>query len=86
MLDRVAQQIVEHGTSTEARVLEELSASALQFSPGAAAALVDWNGSEIARLRAYGIVHGVVLEALGPYQQSVLLARLRSGSDLPLAG
>jgi hypothetical protein len=85
MLDRVAQEIAEHGTAAQCWVLERLSVAALQRSPGAAAALVDWRGSEIARLRAFGVVHGVVLAALGPDQQSVLLARLRGGTDLTLA-
>jgi hypothetical protein len=42
-------------------LLEELAAIASALSPGAAAALVDWNGAEVARLRAFGIVHGVLL-------------------------
>ena len=86
LLDVVAQQVVESGTVRAARLLEELSAAAMHDRPGAAAALVDWNGSEIARLRAFGIVHGVVLGALGPHHQAALLTRLRGDTALPLAG
>ena len=52
MLDRIAERIVEHGTPTEAPVLQAMSALSRQVCPGAAAALVDWDGSETARLRA----------------------------------
>ena len=85
VLGRVAERIVEHGTLTEARVLRAMSAAAQEASSGASAALVDWKGSEIARLRAYGIVHGVVLDVLGPRAQSSLLDQML-GTDLPLAG
>ena len=86
MLDRIAERIVEHGTVTEAPVLEAMSALSRQVCPGAAAALVDWNGSETARLRAFGIVHGVVLQLLGTSGQSLLLDEVRGADDLALAG
>ena len=86
MLDRIAERIVEHGTLTEAPVLQAMSALSRQVCPGAAAALVDWNGSETARLRAFGIVHGVVLQLLGTSGQSLLLDEVRGAVDLALAG
>ena len=49
-------------------------------APGAAAALVDWEGSETARLRAFGVLHGVVLGVLGPEDRAWLLERLRGGT------
>ena len=46
---------------TEAGILRGDGRRRRRVCPGAAAALVDWGGAEIARLRAFGIVHGVVL-------------------------
>lgn len=73
LLGDLADRIVELGTRDEAPALEALARAAGEASPGSAAALVDWEGSEIARLRAFGIVHGVVLRELSPVQQSALL-------------
>jgi hypothetical protein len=86
MLDRIAERIVEHGTGTEAPVLQAMAALSGQVCPGAAAALVDWHGSEVARLRAFGIVHGVVLQILGTSGHSLLLDEIRGAADLALAG
>ena len=86
LLDGIAERIVDHGTLTEAPVLEAMAAVAREVCPGAAAALVDWNGSETARLRAFGIVHGVVLELVGPPSDSLLLDEVRGAVDLALAG
>ena len=86
LLDTAACSIVERGTLTERRLLEIMSDATGQRGPGAAAALVDWSGSETARLRAYGIVHGHVL-ALAPREQRLVLARIQGGATaLPLAG
>ena len=85
LLALVAERVAEHGTAAEARVLEMMSAAVRRTSPGAAAALVDWQGTEIARLRAYGVAHGIVLGDLGPGAQSALLDQIL-GTDLALAG
>ena len=85
MLALVAERIVEHGTATEARLLQHLSDAVSHAAPGAAAALVDWEGAEVARLRAFGVVHGVVLAGLAPRAQSSLLDDIL-GTDLSLAG
>jgi hypothetical protein len=85
MLGLVAARIVEHGTPSEARVLTAMADAVRREHPGAAAALVDWDGSEVARLRAYGVLQGVVLGALGPHARSSLLDDIL-GTDLPLAG
>ena len=85
LLALVAERIAEHGTAAEARVLELVSAAVHRTNPGAAAALVDWNGAEIARLRAFGLVHGVVVNDLGAGAQSALLDQIL-GTDLALAG
>ena len=85
LMDLVAQRIAEHGTAAEARVLEPVAAAVQRTNPGAAAALVDWNGAEIARLRAFGLVHGVVVADLSAGAQSALLDRIL-GTELSLAG
>jgi hypothetical protein len=76
LLALVAERVAEHGTATEARVLELLSAAVRRTHPGAAAALVDWTGSEVARQRAFGVAHGVVLGDLGAGARSALLDRI----------
>lgn len=60
-LETAAHRIAEHGTHSEAMLLGELSAASRTVCPGAAGALIDWNGTEIARLRAFGIVAGALL-------------------------
>lgn len=83
-LDRIAYRIADAGTLTEFAALEALASAAREATPGAALALADWNGTEIARLRAFGIVHGVVLRDLSARQQAHLLARLRDLGTLVL--
>lgn len=76
ILQRTAEEIVEHGTESQAATLCAMAAAARALSCGAAAALVDWRGSEIARLRAFGIVHGVVERSLAPGERELLLERI----------
>ncbi|MET1058783.1 MAG: hypothetical protein ABWX84_04270 [Nocardioides sp.] len=85
MLALVAERIVEHGTASEARLLRHLSGAVRSVTPGAAAALVDWNGAEVARQRAFGVVHGVVLADLDLQAQTALLDEIL-GTGLSLAG
>jgi len=80
-LERIAVRIAEHGTATERLALHAVHDVVRWSAPGAAAALVDWDGSEAARLRAFGVLHGVVLGVLGPEDQAWLLDRLQGGSD-----
>jgi hypothetical protein len=85
ILDRTAHRIVADGTRTKARTLEAMAIATQDVCPGAAAALVDWAGSEIARLRAFGIVHGVVLRDLPAKTQQHLLMQLVGASTHELA-
>jgi hypothetical protein len=86
VLGRIAEAIVEHGTLTEARALQAMSDATHELCPGAATALVDWNGSEIARLRAFGVVHGVVLRVLTRGEQKWLLDQALGTADPVLLG
>jgi hypothetical protein len=76
LLNRTADHIVADGTQAESLTLRAMASAALELNPGAAAALVDWQGSEIARLRAFGIVHGVLLRELPASAQAELLQHL----------
>ena len=84
LLGELAERIAEEGTQAERPALQAVAYATRSLSPGAAAALVDWWGSETARLRAYGLLHGVVLRALDRDDQSWLVDRLRgTPADAP---
>ena len=85
LLAAVAERIVEHGTASEARVLEHVAAAVRGVSPGASAALVDRDGSEVARQRAVGVAQGVVIGHLDQRARAALLDEIL-GTGLPLAG
>ncbi len=85
-LERTAERIVEDGTQSESWILGLMASAAYAVCPGAATALVDWHGSEVARLRAFGIVHGAILRSITPGAQEHLPAAMRGDADLALAG
>jgi hypothetical protein len=85
-LGRVAEHVAVSGTATETRVLVAMSAACRSTSPGAAAALVDWDAAEITRLRAFGILHVAVFEALEPEDRAWLLDQILGPPDVALAG
>ncbi len=80
ILNRSADRIVADGTRAESRTLQAMAAAARGLTPGAADALIDWTGSEIARLRAFSVVHGVLLRDLPAHAQTELLNRLLGAS------
>ena len=78
LLARTGERVAMGGTRSEMRTLEAMAAAARAEAPGASAALVDWDGSEVARQRAFGIVHGVVLRlAPGAARRRLLIDVLR---------
>ena len=85
VLDRTADRIVSNGTWEEAWTLQAMGAAARDLCPGAAAALIDWDGTEIARLRAFGIVHGVLLRELSTTTQADLASQLVGDASHELA-
>lgn len=85
MLDRTADRIVAWGTQTEVRTLEAMASATRERCPGAAAALVDWDATEIFRLRAFGIVHGVVLRELTSRERLDLWIEVLGNPPLALA-
>lgn len=56
ILERVADTIMTSGTQAVRVELTDLAAAVADVHPGAAAALVDWDGSEVARERAFAII------------------------------
>jgi hypothetical protein len=64
VLDCTAHRIADHGTRSESGILEALAALAGTLCPSAAEALVDWEGPEIVRLRAFGVVHRALVREL----------------------
>jgi hypothetical protein len=75
VLEETAHRIADQGTHSESAFLEVLASAGRGLCPGAAAALVDWAGPEIVRLRAFGIVHGALLRELTPVQREALARR-----------
>jgi hypothetical protein len=76
LLGQLAERLADEGTRAERPALQAVAYVTRRLAPGAAAALVDWWGTETARLRAYGLLHGVVLRDLDPVDKSWLLDRL----------
>jgi hypothetical protein len=84
-LDRTANCVIDDGTRTRSLTLQAMAAATQHVCPGAAMALVHWDGSEIARLRAFGVVHGAVLRDLPLETQEHLLGQLVRASAHELA-
>jgi len=77
LLERVADRVAGAGTEAERDALHAVADATRVLSPGAAEALVDWDGAEAARLRAFSVLHGVVLHVLGPEDSAWLLDQIR---------
>lgn len=56
MTDRLAEVILVAGTAAVKEELTALAARVKHVQPGAAAALVDWEGTEAARARAFAVI------------------------------
>ena len=86
VLDEAAHHIADEGTGVERRLVEAMAEVARQSAPGAAAALVDPAGSEASRQRAFGLMHGHLLDVLGEREHAWLLELLQEGDDVESAG
>ena len=60
-LKQIAERLVALGTEVETHRLIEIARVIRSAAPGTAAALVDWDGSEVSRLRAFAAASCVVL-------------------------
>jgi hypothetical protein len=85
LLDAAAHHIEQRGTAAERRLLEAMAEVVARTAPGTSAALVDPDGSEAARLRAFGVAHGHVFDVLGPREHAWLLEILED-NDLEQPG
>ena len=83
VLEEAAHRIAEQGTSSEPLLLFAMSEVAAQSAPGAAAALVDPDGTEASRLRAFGLLHTHLLDALGPREHAWVLDLLEGELESP---
>lgn len=83
--DRITRNIVEHTTRAELPAFEVLARNARKIRPGAAAALVDWNGAEVVRLRAFGVVVTALREHLSPDELQNLCRGLEPGATIASA-
>lgn len=79
-LDAAAHRIADLGTAAEPRLLEAMHDVIEATAPGTAAALIDPVGSEVARLRAFGMAHSLVVDELGPDEHAWLLDLLDNGA------
>ncbi|SEJ70670.1 hypothetical protein [Demequina mangrovi] len=73
-------RIAEEGTERHRAALENLAASVKGFAPGAAAALVDWTGSEVSRLRAWAVARSALLERIADTQAELESATAGRGA------
>ncbi len=72
-LESIANSIAENGTSAEAPVLEAMARLARTYAPGASAALIDWSGPEVVRLRAFVLVARAISRHLPEFDAADLL-------------
>ncbi len=78
--DHLGYRLAEEGTHAYRAELEELAATVKDVAPGAAAALVDWDGAEVARLRAYAVVSQTVRARVAARSAELQSGPLERGS------
>jgi hypothetical protein len=84
ILDRVADTIIANGTRAARPELSALAAAVSDVHPGAAAALVDWEGAEVARERAFAIIRHESVRADAERQLAITSA-MTTGRRVALA-
>ncbi len=78
--DHLAHRLVSEGTRAHRGALAALAEAVRDLAPGAAAALTDWDGSEVARLRAYAVAREAIrTEAQARLDQIRVAAHERGG-------
>lgn len=71
-LAQIADRLVRFGTGAEVRRLADLARAVDGTAPGAAAALVDRDASEVSRLRAFAVAAAAVLRLPACQQAEVV--------------
>lgn len=77
-LDHLAHALAEGDTASHRAVLDTLAMAIRDIAPGIADALIDSGGSEVMRLRAFGLAHGVVLHDLDDVARTRLAMHVSS--------
>jgi hypothetical protein len=72
--DRLADAILTFGTTAVRKELTEIAAQVRDEQPGAAAALIDWEGSEIARERAFAVIRNQQVREEASYRLHAIQA------------
>ncbi len=78
--DHLAHRIVADGTKAHRSALAALAEAVREIAPGAAAALVDWDATEVARLRAYGVAREAFRAAAEARLDQIRLAAHQRGA------
>ncbi len=73
ILNDIADIITAKGTTAVRKDLTALAAAVRDTQPGAAAALADWDGSEIARERAFAVIRHEVVRAGAERQLAIAM-------------
>ena len=73
ILNVIADVIMAKGTTAARKDLTALAAAVRETQPGAAAALTDWEGSEIARERAFAVIRHEVVRAGAERQLAIAM-------------
>lgn len=73
ILNDIADIIMAKGTTAARKDLTALAAAVRDTQPGAAAALTDWEGSEIARERAFAVIRHEVVRAGAERQLAIAM-------------
>ncbi len=58
--DHLAHRLIEDGTRAHRGALAVLADAVRDLAPGTAEALTDWDGPEVARLRAYAVARETI--------------------------
>ncbi|WP_062466828.1 hypothetical protein [Demequina maris] len=72
--------LAEEGTAAHREEVERLADAVRGFAPGAAAALVDWAGTEISRLRAWAVARSALMERIADTQAQAQAAATGRGA------
>jgi hypothetical protein len=83
-MNEMAHQVAEQGTESARDHLEAIAARIAGRAPGAAAALIDWDGAEIMRARAFGRAARVVVNDLEEWERHALVDELTGTATLAL--
>lgn len=77
--DHLGYRLAQEGTRAYRVAVAALAEAVRDVAPGTAAALVDWDGTEAARLRAYAVARNVLREQLAEREAQIRAESLARG-------